>query len=157
MHVDSAGAAEEVVAPHLLQQLRTGEHPARVLRQVLQEFEFLICEVQRPAAKPRGVGAFVDHEFAQADLADVLLVGHSAAAAYQQPQPRIDLGRPGAREQNIVEAPLDVDGHEAALVDDGHHRHRGTGRAEQTTQPAGSGQIRARIDDRHIRGAGFQK
>ena len=90
-------------------------------------------------------------------LPSVLLVGHAAAASHQQPQPGVDLGGPGARQQNLVESPLDVDGDQAALVDDGHHRHRRPRGAQQPAQPAGGGQIRARVDDRHIRGARLQQ
>src|SRR4051794_13603958 len=47
MYVDSAGAAEVVVAPDLLQQLGAGEDPARVLCEALQPLELL----ERPAAR----------------------------------------------------------------------------------------------------------
>jgi hypothetical protein len=101
-----------------------------VLRQIFQKFEFLIGQVKRPAAQPRGVGALVDDQLAQTDLADVLLIGHAAATSNQQPQPGVDLGGSGARQQNLVETPFDVDGDQAALVDDGHHRHRRSRRAK---------------------------
>src|SRR5687767_13860353 len=45
--VDGAGAAEVVVAPDLLQQLGAGEHPAGVLREVLEELELLVGQVER--------------------------------------------------------------------------------------------------------------
>ena len=46
MHIDRPGAAEVVVAPDLLEQLRPGEHPARVLGQELQQLEFLEGQVE---------------------------------------------------------------------------------------------------------------
>jgi hypothetical protein len=49
MDVDRAGAAEEVVTPDLVQKLRSGEHPAGVLRQILQQLELFVCQVQRAA------------------------------------------------------------------------------------------------------------
>src|SRR6478609_1500293 len=42
VHVDGAGAAEEVVAPDLLEQLGAGEDPARVLGEVLEQLELLV-------------------------------------------------------------------------------------------------------------------
>ena len=48
--VDGAGAAEVVVAPDLLEQLRAGEDAARVLGEVLQELELLEGQVERAAA-----------------------------------------------------------------------------------------------------------
>ena len=51
--VDRAGAAEVVVAPDLLQQLRPGEDPARVLGEELEQLELLEGEVER---RGRGAG-----------------------------------------------------------------------------------------------------
>ena len=44
--VDRAGATEVVVAPDLLEQLRAGEDPARVLREELEQLELLEREVE---------------------------------------------------------------------------------------------------------------
>src|SRR5690349_15958458 len=44
--VDRAGAAEVVVTPDLLQQLRAGEDPARVLGEELEQLELLEGEVE---------------------------------------------------------------------------------------------------------------
>ena len=85
MHIDRPGATEEVVSPHLVQQLGAGEHPAGMLGQVLQQLEFFVGEVERAASQSRGVGAFVDHQLAEADLAGALLVGQAAAATHHQP------------------------------------------------------------------------
>src|SRR4051812_35214898 len=66
--VDGPGAAEVVVAPDLLQQLRPGEDPPRVLGQELEELELLVREVQDPAPDPRRVRHLVDNDVAGADL-----------------------------------------------------------------------------------------
>src|SRR5436309_4105229 len=50
VHVDGAGAAEVVVTPDLLQQLRAGEDPARMLGEELEQLELLERQVERPAA-----------------------------------------------------------------------------------------------------------
>ena len=97
MDVDCAGAPEEVITPHLLQQLRPGEHPAGVLSEVLQQFEFLVGQVKWTAAQTCGVSALVDDELPKAYFAGTLLVGQSAAAANQQSQPSVNLGGAGAR------------------------------------------------------------
>jgi len=44
--VDRTGAAEVVVPPDLLQQLGPGEHPARMLREVLEQLELLVGQVE---------------------------------------------------------------------------------------------------------------
>src|SRR5436190_16183142 len=49
--VDRAGAAEVVVTPDLLQQLRTGKDPARMLGEELEQLELLEGEVERAAAE----------------------------------------------------------------------------------------------------------
>ena len=70
VHVDRAGATEEVVSPYLVQQLRAGEHSTGVLRQVLQQLELFVGQVKWASTQSGGIGALVDHEFAEADLAD---------------------------------------------------------------------------------------
>jgi hypothetical protein len=47
VHVDRAGAAEVVVAPHLAEQLLAREHPGRVRREEAQQLELLEREVER--------------------------------------------------------------------------------------------------------------
>ena len=127
MDVDGPGTTEEVITPHLLQQLGPGEHPAGVLSQVLQQFELLVGQVQWAAPQARGVGAFVDDEFAQAHFAQILLIGQPAASAHQQTQAGIDLGRTGSRKEDLVDAPIHVHRDQATLVDHGDDGHRGAG------------------------------
>src|SRR5690606_40682355 len=47
VHVDGAGTAEVVIAPHLLQQLRPAQHPPGVLSEELQQLELLERQVER--------------------------------------------------------------------------------------------------------------
>ena len=69
-HVDvhRPGAAEVVIAPHLLQQLGAGEDPAGMLGEELQQLELLEREIQDAGAQPGAVGGLVDGEVAGADL-----------------------------------------------------------------------------------------
>src|SRR5690606_21276217 len=60
VHVDGAGAAEEVVAPHLLQQLGAREDPTRVLREGLEQLELLVGQLEQPTARPRRGGRLAD-------------------------------------------------------------------------------------------------
>ena len=123
MDVDRSGTAEEVVAPHLLQQLRPGEHPSGVLREILQQFEFLVGQIKWAAAQPCRVGALVDDKFTQAHLADALLIRLPAAAADQESQPGVDLSGTGARQQDLVDTPVGVHRDQAAFVDHRDHRN----------------------------------
>src|SRR4029450_8482907 len=52
VHVDGAGAAEEVVAPDLLEELGPGRDPARAGGQEPQQLELLVGEVEWPAPEP---------------------------------------------------------------------------------------------------------
>src|SRR5450759_3113042 len=107
--VDRPCAAVVVIAPDLLQQLGAGEHPARVLGQVLEQLELLEGQVERSAAQPAGIGDLVD---AKVPGPNHGLLGRSAAAdgaagpCGDQPQSCFDLGRSGGDEQDVVDAPL---------------------------------------------------
>src|SRR6202035_5834301 len=68
VHVYRPRAAEVVVAPHLLQQVRPGEHPPWVLCEELEQLELLEREVEHAAAQPRRVGRLVDGQVAGPDL-----------------------------------------------------------------------------------------
>src|SRR5215203_690160 len=96
--VDRARATEVVVAPDLLQQLRAGEHPAGVLRQVLQQLELLVREVEGTAAQLGGVAVLVDDELAGLGDAAVGAVGRRRGGQPAGGGPletRVDLGRAG--------------------------------------------------------------
>src|SRR6195952_1941329 len=60
--VDLEGVAggREVVAPHLLEDLRAREHPARVRQQQLQQRELGAGEADRPLAAPDVAGVGIE-------------------------------------------------------------------------------------------------
>src|SRR5215217_5446441 len=60
--VHGAGAAEEVVAPDLLEELGPGRDPAGPGGQEPQELELLEGQVERPAPEPDLVGNRVDDQ-----------------------------------------------------------------------------------------------
>ena len=124
MHVDRPGAAEVVVAPDLLQQLVAGEDPTGMLGEVLEELELLEGEVEHAAADLRGVRRLVDDHLAGAN--DVR-VGVGVAVARRQladrdPDPGVDLGRPGRLEDDVVDPPVGGDDGQPAFRDDQHDR-----------------------------------
>ena len=61
--------------------------------------------------------------------ARVVLVGDD------EPQAGVDLGRPGAGQQDLVQAPFRVDGDETALVDDGDDGRRGRRGGRASSHP----------------------
>jgi hypothetical protein len=149
VHVDRAGAAEVVVAPDLLEQLRPGEHPGRVLGQELQQLELLEGQVQRAAAQPGGVARFVDHQVAGPDLARL---GRPAgrAAANGQPQPGLDLARAGGVQHDVIGSPVGGDRRPAALGHHGEQRDLQAGRAQLAEQALGGDQIAPRVDQHGV-------
>src|SRR4029453_3843976 len=62
VHVDGAGAAEEVIPPDLLQELPAGADPTWPTRQEAQQLELLVGEVKRPPLESPRVGDRVDHQ-----------------------------------------------------------------------------------------------
>src|SRR5215469_11810456 len=121
VHVDGPGAAEVVVAPDLLKQLRPGEYPARMLRQELQQLELLECEVQRPAVYPSRVGRLVDNQPAGRDLVG-LLGRRLRPASDREPQPGFDLAGAGGVQKQVIGSPVGGDRCPAAVGDDRDHR-----------------------------------
>src|ERR1700677_4207783 len=95
MHVDGPGAAEIVIAPDLLQQVRAGEDPARVLREELEQLELLEGEVERTAAEPCRIGGLVDGKLAGADLVGDIGGGREAPPSGGEPEARLQLGGTG--------------------------------------------------------------
>jgi len=95
--VHGPGAAVEVVAPHLAQEGRAGEHAPRVGGEEPEELELLEREVERAAGDrdPEALG--VEHEGPQAHR---LLPPARSAAEHREPDPDLGLARP--REQQFV-------------------------------------------------------
>src|SRR5664280_517308 len=69
-HVDvhRAGPAEVVIAPDLLEQLSPGEDPAGVLREVFDQLELLVGQVEQPAADSCRVAGLVNNQGTCGDL-----------------------------------------------------------------------------------------
>jgi hypothetical protein len=85
--VDGARATEE----DLLQQLRTGEHLAGVLGEVLEQLELFVGQFEQAATQRRGVGSLVDHELAEHQCTTGAR-GRTGAASTEQPQAGVDRG-----------------------------------------------------------------
>src|SRR3954464_1673360 len=122
VYVDRAGAAEVVVAPDLLQQLRTGEDPAGMLREVFEQLELLEGQVERRSADARLVGRLVDGEVTGADLLRPVGLPLRRGPAERESPPGLRLRRSGAVEHHVVEAPVGGDRGETALGHDGEKR-----------------------------------
>ena len=151
VHVDGAGAAEVVVAPHLLQQLLAAEDAAGVLGEVLEELELLVGEVERAAADARGVGRVVDDDLAPVDHVGGRVVrGLGAGAADREPDPGLELGRTAGVQHHVVHAPVVGDDRETALGDDEEDRRVGTGRADQPAEVARGGEVLATVDEDEV-------
>ena len=151
--VDGAGATEEVVPPHLLEQLGAREHATRVLRQILQELELLVGQVEQPRPEPGGVAALVDRQIPGDDPL-VGLVLDRVAAGHDQPQPGLDLGGAGVLEEDVLDRPLGVDRGQAALGEDRDDRRGGAGGADDAAQRAGLDERGARVDEDDVDGGG---
>ena len=78
VHIDRPGATEEVVSPHLGDQLLPGEDPARVLGEELEQLEFLVRQLQRTAPQSGRVGVLLDREVTQAG--ELVIDEHSYSA-----------------------------------------------------------------------------
>jgi len=147
--VDGAGAAEVVVAPDLLQQLRPREHPARVLSQVLQQLELLVGEVERAAAELGGVAVLVDDELAGLGHAALGTVGGRGGG--HPPgggplQPGVDLGGTGGVQHDVVDTPVCRQRDQSALGEHRDQRGGDPGGGEQGAQRAGRHEVVAGVD-----------
>ena len=149
MHVDRAGAAEVVVAPHLAQQLLAREDAARVRGEEPQQLELLEREIERAAVHLRRVARLVDDD---ARGADHRRLGADRLAADDEPEPGIHLGGPRGVEDDVVDAPLRVDRCETALREDDDEGGAGSRRREDLAQRLRGGQIGARVDDDGVGG-----
>src|SRR5699024_3293208 len=109
MDVDGPGTTEEVVAPDLLEQLCTGEHPAGMLAEVFEEFALLVGQFQGTPLDPGDVGLLVDHQLTDREEAALgLTLGRMPRGG--EPEPGVHLRRTGGREEDVVETPVPTDG-----------------------------------------------
>ena len=152
MDVDGAGAAEVVVAPHLLQQLLAAEDAAGVLGQELQELELLEGQVQRALADLGGVGGVVDDDLAGADDVGVGVGGVAgcAEAADGELDAGLELGGAAGVQHDVVHAPVVGDDGQAALGGDEEDGDLGAGGADQPAQVTGVGEVLATVDEEEV-------
>ncbi|MPM34156.1 hypothetical protein SDC9_80738 [bioreactor metagenome] len=149
--VDRTGTAEVVVAPDVGEELLAAEHPPGVLQQVLQQLELGVGEIQRLAVDRRRVAGVVDGHAARGD--------HLVAADRRghQAQPRLELGRPGAGQHEVVEPPVGGQGGQPALRGDQQDRGVSAAGPDHPGQGAGRGEGRGGVDEDHVRQLGVQE
>src|SRR3954451_24487296 len=87
--LEHAGVAAEVVLPHVLEDLRAGQHAARVQHQVAQQPVLGGREVDRLAGARDLVRVLVELEVGEGEAARLRLA--DAAAAEDRPDPRDQL------------------------------------------------------------------
>ena len=109
----------------------------------------------------------VELQVALADPCDVRrLVDRQAAAAHDrlacgggdrerdlpagEPDPGVDLGRAGRRQDDVVDAPVGGDGGQAALGDDQDDRNLDAGVLDQPAQPADGREVVAPVDEQDV-------
>ena len=159
MHVHSAGAAVIVVAPHLLQQLRTREHAARMLHQILEQLELLVRQVDRMAMQAGRITVGIHHQIAGTDQAilvlHALLAGASGRAGRRiapfghQTQTPLHFGGGSGGHHHIGDAPLRIHHGETTLGENQHDRRGQSGRVNQAAQRFRGGQIVTRIKEKN--------
>ena len=71
----------------------------------------------------------------------------SVEPADRHAEPRLDLGRAAAVEDDVVHAPVVRDDRQPALGEDQHHRHVGPGGPDQPAQVTGVGEVLAAVDE----------
>ena len=119
-----------------------------MLHQILQQFEFLVRQIDGPAVQRCRVAVGIHHEIAGTDLA---ILGAL----------RIDRGA-GARDRRIAafrhqsqaplhigDAPLRVDDGEPALGEDQHDRRGQTGSVNQPAQRLRRGEVIPGVEEEH--------
>ena len=159
MHVDGAGAAVIVIAPHFLQQLRAGEHASRMLHEVLEKLELLVCQVDRMPMQTCRIAVGVHHQVAGVDHAVFVLharfsgtgnrIDRRVAALGYQAKTPLNFGRGSGRHHHVGDAPLRIDHGEATLGEDEHDRRGQSGCMNQAAQCFRRGQIISRIQKKN--------
>ncbi len=104
--VDRPGTSVVVITPHLLQELSTGEDSARMLREVLQQLEFLEGELERTASQLGRVGGLVHRQVAGPDDTGFRGTAGGRDPTDREPQPCLDLSGSGAVEDHVIDAPV---------------------------------------------------
>jgi hypothetical protein len=146
VHIDGAGAAVVLVAPHPAQQDLAGEHLARVLGEELQQLVLHVGEIQRVAVDRGLVGLQVQ---CQPAVLHHLRPRFVAAAEEHVAQARLELRGVERAEAEVVEqfvAQLQVG--ELAAVDQHDERaHRSVALAQRAAQRPGAVGVGVAGDD----------
>ena len=103
-----------------------------MLGEELQQLELLEREIQGTVAQPRAVGGFVDGQVAGADLVRRRW-SEACLPPDGEPQPGLNLGRPGGAENHVVGAPV---GRHRGQATFGQHRQERDLHAHTPQQPA---------------------
>ena len=148
--IHGPGTAEVVIPPHLLEEVRPGEDPPRVLGEELQQLELLEGQVERPAAQPGGVGGFVDGEVTRPDLVRGIRGRDPGPAAQGQPQPGFHLGRSRRVQDHIIGAPVGAHRREPAFGHDDEQWAVQAGGQQQLADAFTMSQVAAGVDQDHL-------
>src|SRR5829696_4624890 len=149
--VHGAGAAEEVVAPDLLEELGPSRDPARPGGQEPQQLELLVGQVERPAAQADLVGDGVDDQVADPDGG--VGVGRHRPLG-EQPDPGLDLGRAGRGEDEVGGAPVALEPGQAGLGHDDQDGQVVAAAAQAAAEGLGAGQVAGGVDHDQLPGHG---
>src|ERR671913_703090 len=147
--VHGAGAAEEVVAPDLLEELGPGRDPAGAGGQEPKQLELLVGQVERPAPEADLVGDGVDDQVADPDGG--VRVGHHRALG-EQPDPGLDLGRAGGGEHEVGGAPVALQPGQAGLGHDDQDGQVVAGAAQDAAERLGAGEVAGGVDHHRLLG-----
>src|SRR5699024_5966870 len=145
VHVDGAGGTEVVVPAPPLEEPGARQRPAGVPALVLEQLDLLVGQAARPPPDPGHIGLLVDPQLTHDDHA-ALAVPRRGVPGREKPEPRVDLRRAGAGQDDVVEPPVPGDRDQPALRE--HTDHGWPGAAGQhPAQGPGRDQLAAGIDD----------
>ena len=121
MHVHRAVIAGVLIAPHHVEQVLPGVHPARVAQQQLHQVELLGGEIHALAVLPGGPGVHVQGDVAHGQPAAALLLGRHARPAQQGPHPGLQLQNVEGLGDVVVRPALEADDLVGVLAAGGEH------------------------------------
>ncbi|MCY1236840.1 hypothetical protein D9M72_495130 [compost metagenome] len=127
-----------------------------MLRQVLQEFEFLERQVQGGSVDPGRVACFVDDDAGGADLGGkILFLRHGARD--RESNPGFDFSRTRGVQQDVIHGPGRGHGCHAAFGEDQHQRCTEPRGLEQLREGPRTDQVLAGIQQDDVAGIRFQQ
>ena len=125
MHVHGTGVAEVVEAPHLVQQLVSGEYPVGGGRQVVEQLQLLGRRIHPLAVHQQLIGVQVDDQLVEGEL----LLAAPLLLAAEAAEHRVDAGQHllhlKGLDDIVVGAPLQPGHLVLGLPLGGEHDHRG--------------------------------